>query len=368
MSRKAIIVHSPHAGRSARLGRALGVLRESDVEIAELLPVSALRGKVALGERWKEAGISLVVAAGGDGLVGGVTTQIVASGLPLGILPLGTANDVARSVRIPLDPRQAARTIVDGVPVEIDIGCAYPVTSQAAPDQNPDAGSSMYFTHALTVGMNVHFAQVATNATIRQRLGILTYPFAVLAALRHYRPVEVAIRFDDLITRSSIADPQTRQKEPVVLRCKAAQVTAINTPVFWGALQMEVPGVDLHDRLLDVVIVEHAGIGQLLWRSLRFFGAQRHHPPTDQRGWHARQHSVPFAAGLSDIAGIHHVQTHGVTITALDGAHDATLDGEVRGRTPLRAQVAAERLRLIVPAASPLVSKQRKVLQQEHPL
>ena len=45
----------------------------------------------------------MAISGGGDGLVGGVITHIAESGLPLGILPLGTSNDIARSLHIPQD-------------------------------------------------------------------------------------------------------------------------------------------------------------------------------------------------------------------------------------------------------------------------
>src|SRR5690349_18216005 len=90
LSRKAIVVHSPHSGQSARLSQALVALREAGMQIADLLPITALNGLPEQGTRWKAAGVDTVIAAGGDGLVGGVTPHIVGVDLPLGILPLGT--------------------------------------------------------------------------------------------------------------------------------------------------------------------------------------------------------------------------------------------------------------------------------------
>src|SRR5260370_10580812 len=93
------------------LNTALAYLLESGVEIVETISVAALDHLPAQGARWKQEGIEVVIAAGGDGLIGGVITHIAESGLPLGILPLGTANDIARSLNIPLDPGQAARVL-----------------------------------------------------------------------------------------------------------------------------------------------------------------------------------------------------------------------------------------------------------------
>jgi lipid kinase YegS len=79
-----------------------------------------------------EAGFGVVVAGGGDGtvneVVGGLvegTEAAAADSLPsLGILPLGTANDLARACRIPFDPSAALRLAVSGPAATVDVGRA----------------------------------------------------------------------------------------------------------------------------------------------------------------------------------------------------------------------------------------------------
>src|SRR5579863_4470224 len=131
MPRKAIVIHSPYSGKSQQLHAALAHLRESGVEIVDVIPIAALDGLPAQGTQWRQDGIELAVAAGGDGLIGGVITHIAESGLILGILPVGTANDIARSLSIPQNIRQAAGVIASGTLQEADIGVARP--SEQAP-------------------------------------------------------------------------------------------------------------------------------------------------------------------------------------------------------------------------------------------
>src|ERR1700686_3249040 len=124
--RKTIVIHSPHSGRSAQPNVALAHLRTTGVEIAEIVSIADLDHLPAQGTQWQQDGITVATAAGGDGLIGGVITHIAESGLPLGILPLGTANDIARSLRIPQDLLLAAQVIANGAIIEADIGVARP--------------------------------------------------------------------------------------------------------------------------------------------------------------------------------------------------------------------------------------------------
>jgi len=75
---------------------------------------------------------------------------------PLGILPLGTGNDFARSLDIPLNPRRAARLLAIGEIARVDLGRLTRPT-----------GAPRYFAHAATVGLNVDFAKLATRASVR---------------------------------------------------------------------------------------------------------------------------------------------------------------------------------------------------------
>jgi YegS/Rv2252/BmrU family lipid kinase len=57
-------------------------------------------------------GADLVIAAGGDGTVAGVVDGLVKEDIPLGIVPVGTGNGLARALGIPLDPQAALELIL----------------------------------------------------------------------------------------------------------------------------------------------------------------------------------------------------------------------------------------------------------------
>ncbi len=66
--------------------------------------------------------VDCVIVAGGDGTVNAAGPGLLATGLPLGVLPLGTANDFARSIDVPADLDAAIRVIGAGLTHEVDVG------------------------------------------------------------------------------------------------------------------------------------------------------------------------------------------------------------------------------------------------------
>jgi diacylglycerol kinase family enzyme len=278
----------------------------------------------------------------------------------LGILPLGTANDIARSLRIPQHLSQAVDVIAQGHTQPIDIGVARPAAQapRQAQEDPPRASKvpqkQACFAHALTVGLNVQFARIATNVATRQRFGRLAYPVAALEAVRTHEALEVALHFDGLFfppAQRSMHRPTRASPAPLdaatALHCRAFQVTVVNTPLFGGRWQFAVPAASFSDRLLDIVVIEEREIGELNRGLAHFFHPQDY--PSEQSVKTQAPYPRRHPAELSGIPGIHHLQARGVTITTSTDPQDATLDGEVRGQTPMQVQVAHEPLQVVVP-------------------
>ena len=114
-----LIAHAD-AGASADLGAALDVLhRRASVEICETSNPGELDGVL------HRAGSRPIVVAGGDGSLHAVVATLHRrndlAGKVLGLLPLGTGNDFARTVGIPLDPVAAAEALLDATPRPMDL-------------------------------------------------------------------------------------------------------------------------------------------------------------------------------------------------------------------------------------------------------
>lgn len=66
--------------------------------------------------------IDRVIVGGGDGSLNAAAPGLLQTGLPLGVLPLGTANDFARTVGLPLDLASAIEVMAKGKTIRIDLG------------------------------------------------------------------------------------------------------------------------------------------------------------------------------------------------------------------------------------------------------
>lgn len=204
-----------------------------------------------------------------------------------------------------------------------------------------------FFAHALTVGINVEFARLATNVVTRQHYGRMTYPFVAFEVLRRHDALEMELNFTGLAVATRAGDGQAPLIERAALKCRALQATVINAPIFGGMWQLSIPKATLHDGLLDILVIEDIDLESLNTVITRFFSRQEHRPDAPLE-WHM-QYPDLHPAELTGIPGIHHVQARGVTINTLIGPQDVTLDGEIRGQTPVDVRMAAEKLRVVAP-------------------
>jgi diacylglycerol kinase family enzyme len=372
-SRKVLIIYSPYSGRAEELSAAITSLRQIGVEIVDMIPIDNLGAAAGQGGDWARNGIEMVIAAGGDGLIGSIAKYSIGSNLPLGILPLGTSNDIARSLHIPVDVKQAVQTIIHGKIIEIDLGSVQPAQSVATIPSRQDATTTSIasekrdcFVHALTVGLNVQFAHLATNVTTRKRYGRLTYPIAAFTAMTHHAVFDITLRFEGLALHAPPTMLQAAQQsirihtgEQPVLRCRALQATIVNAPIFGGMWNLTIPYASLEDQLLDIVVIEDMDLPTLSSIVAHSFSPQS--GQLNGMTTRAITHSILQKAELSFIPGIHHVQARGVTISTSSDPQDITLDGEVRAQTPGYVHMADQRLRVVVPESYAIFSPARNL-------
>jgi YegS/Rv2252/BmrU family lipid kinase len=103
-------------------------------------------------------GVPLVVVGGGDGTIRAVLPAVASREVVLGILPLGTANNFARSVGVPMDLVGAVDAIADGRPIAVDLGLI----------------DGEFFANNLSIGYSREIVS-ATPSGVKRWLGTLAY-------------------------------------------------------------------------------------------------------------------------------------------------------------------------------------------------
>ena len=109
MSVKAYVILNPVAGQSdeAKIKELLKDSRSSRRWTYDLYVTTGDEDLKKIVEAALKEGVDLVLACGGDGTVSGVADGLAGSGVPLGIMPIGTANAFATELSIPDDPNEA---------------------------------------------------------------------------------------------------------------------------------------------------------------------------------------------------------------------------------------------------------------------
>src|SRR4051812_19186273 len=121
MTRRALLLVNRHArhGRD-KAGEAAGLLEAEGLAVTEA-PLGEGPGPSDLIRR-PRGRVDLVVVGGGDGTVSAAAEGLLEAGLPLGVLPLGTANDLARTLGLPTGLAAACRVIAAGHTRRVDLG------------------------------------------------------------------------------------------------------------------------------------------------------------------------------------------------------------------------------------------------------
>ena len=165
MSHRALLLVNRHARKGhEQLGAAIHQLEMLGFELIE----ASIDRPDRLPETIREHRdrVDLVIIGGGDGTLNAAIEGLVETQLPLGILPLGTANDLARTLGISAALPEACQVIANGKLQQIDLGWV----------------NGKYFFNVASLGLSVQITRGLTKSAKRQ-WGVFAYAATALQAL-----------------------------------------------------------------------------------------------------------------------------------------------------------------------------------------
>ena len=268
MSREIALLTNPTAGKGrGRRARDAAVTRLRSTGIA----VRTLEGgspdqALALAQQQVAAGVDALVVCGGDGMVNIGAQAVAGTEIPLGIIPAGTGNDVARYFDLPLkDAATAAERVIAGEVRTIDLARSL----------------DRYYVTVMAAGFDAVVNERANRMTWPR--GQMRYNLATLAELRTFKPLPYILELDGNVVHT-----------------EAMLVAIGNGPSFGGGLRIT-EGAVLDDGFLDVVVTKPVGKLELVRTYPKLFkGTHTTHPQYEHHRVRRITVAAPGIVGYAD--------------------------------------------------------------------
>lgn len=265
--------------------QAKALLTERGVEILEPNDLGVENFADAISLHASE--VQAVVVAGGDGSVNAAVSGLLNIGLPLGVIPLGTANNFARNLDIPFDIPSACDVIAKATPRRADIGFV---------NDSP-------FLNVVGLGVSTHVNQNVSHE-IKKRFGTFGYFITALKFLRSFKPARIEILNVDSGER---------------VRIRTFQLTICNGRFFGSGLSVR-DSARIDDGKIDLASFEVADIWEGIKLLFRFrFRKLRFSDPL------RRMRASQFVISSPKVRKV-------------------DVDGEIREKTPLRIALVPKSL------------------------
>jgi diacylglycerol kinase (ATP) len=235
----------------------------------------------------------VVVAAGGDGMLGSVAGAVVAADGVLGVVPSGRGNDFARMLGLPTAADEVAACLLHGRVDPVDV------------IRTTGAGAERIVLGSMYAGVD----SLASHLVDRSRAlpARVQYPYAAVRALLTWRPGVFTVDVDGAVHEQS-----------------AYNVVVANSGYYGKGMRIA-PSADVRDGLLDVVLL-----------------------PAGSRVSMVRRLPKVYDGSHVELAGVTVLRGRSVTVTA-DRDVPAYGDGERLGLLPRTAQVLPGAIRVLVP-------------------
>lgn len=292
MSNNWILIANPLAGggRGRRMAEQATLALQNAGQVVELRYTREKGHGTELAHQAVAEGVERLVVCGGDGSISEVLPALADSATTLGLLPFGTANDLARALAIPRKIDPAVSNLLTGQVRCIDLGRV----------------GDRFFATVAAFGFDAEISERMANGQVPLS-GTAGYLIETLRHLTRYQPPRVRLRGD------------FGEIEQEVL-----QVSTANTRSYGGGMLIA-PGAEPADGLFDVVIIDDVPrLTILSMLPLLFFGKHIAHPAV-------RVERTSRLEIHTDTPRVMHA------------------DGEYLGETPLTLEIYPEALQVVLP-------------------
>jgi len=295
--RAALVVNTRARQGRAQVDHARRLLTAAGVPIAKTYALRSSSRLPAVVRAALDAGCDLIILGGGDGTVSAVVDLLARRHAVLGLLPLGTANDFARTLGIPDDLEDACAAIARGKIIDVDLGCA----------------DDVHFVNVASIGLG---ARVVTQVSpgLKRIAGTVAYPVAAARALVGFHPFAATFTFPDG-DHAPVSFPRLAQ-------------IGVGNGRFYGGGAVVAPEANIADGTLDVYAIEWGG-----WR-------------------HRVAVALAFRSGrFVRLPHVYHCKTSSVRIETVRTL-PTNVDGELVEQTPVLFTQACGALKVLVPQSS----------------
>lgn len=289
MNQRALLLVNRHARRGQTdLSQAIAHLQELGLELAE----EPIQDPQSISEtiRRYEKRVDLVIIGGGDGTLNAAIDGLIDTQMPLGILPLGTANDLARTLGIPKTLPEACDVMANGRTERIDLGWV----------------NGKHFFNVASLGLSVKITKQLSR-DIKRRWGVLAYAIAAAQVLLKSVPFAAEIRVNG-----------------EVHQVRTVQI-AIGNGRYYGGGMTVAKDAAIDDQRLDLYSLEI----KHWWQMVALL-------PNMRSGTHSSWSFVRSLAGQEIEV---HTRRH----------HSINTDGEITTTTPARFRVIPKVISVLVP-------------------
>ncbi|MDQ4046921.1 MAG: lipid kinase [Actinomycetota bacterium] len=293
----AVVINAGSRRGAAAHERAVEKMKKAGMPITSMHRVLSGAELAETLDRVIGDGHDLIVVGGGDGTVASAAGRVAGTDIVLGVLPLGTANDLARTLDIPKNLAKACAAVADGKVVDIDLGRA----------------NGQPFLNVASVGLSVGVTE-ALSPGLKRYFGPLAYGIATLRAYVRREPFRARLEFPE-------GDHEPLELEDLL------QVAVGNGRHFGGGNTVSpTAGIDDHTfdiyAILDAPLREHLRIARLL-KDGRFVEHDR----------------------------VHHLTSRRVRLVT-DPPLPMNLDGEIATATPTSFTIQRNAVHVVVPQSS----------------